>query len=181
MTNSFNSSEPPPVSKSEIKLLLAGVGIVLLVCACSLLPSILIRNGRLQLFESIQAATAEPFVYTGQHVVTVPTGSRSISALSYSSQAPVIVMFDADWCSHCKNMRPRLEREIEEQTGDMMLVIVDIDDCPRLKHKYRASSVPMVIAFVDRHEVARFVGEYDEMDVHQFLDDLPSPKKSAYQ
>lgn len=176
MTNS-----PPSVSKSEIKLLLAGVGIVLLVCACSLLPSFLIRNGRLQLFESIQAATAEPFVYTGQHVVTVPAGSRIISALSYSSQAPVIVMFDADWCSHCKNMRAKLEHEIEEQAGDMMLVIVDIDECPRLKHEYRASNVPMVIAFVDKREVARFVGEYDEMDVQQFLDDLAPTKKSAYQ
>lgn len=174
MTDSFNSSDPPPVSKSEIRLLIAGVGIVLLLCACSLLPSVLIRNGRLQLFESIPA-TAEPFVYTGQHIVTVTAGSRSISALSQSSQAPVIVMFDADWCSHCQTMRPRLEREIEEQAGDMILVIVDIDACPRLKSKYRANSVPLVIAFVDGHEVDRFVGEYAEADVHQFLDDLPMP------
>jgi thiol-disulfide isomerase/thioredoxin len=175
MTDSFDSSEPPPVSKSESKILLTVVGIVLMVCACSLLPSILVRNGRLQLFESIPAATAEPFVYTGQHIVTVPAGSRSISALSHSSQAPVVVMFDADWCSHCENMRPRLEREIEEQAGDMLLVIVNIDDCPRLKSKYRAGSVPMVVAFVDGLEVDRFVGEYDQPYVHQFLDDLPLP------
>ena len=174
MTEPFNSPETPPVSKSEINVVIAGIGIVFILCACSLLPSILIRNGRLQLFESIPAATAEPFVYTGQQIVTVPAGSRSISALSHSSQAPVIVMFDAAWCSHCQNMRPRLEREIEEQSGDMMLVIVDIDACPRLKSKYRANSVPLVIAFVDGREVARFVGEYDEGDVHQFLENLPS-------
>ena len=175
MTEPFDSTESPEVSNAERRIVLAGVGIVLVLCACSLLPSILVRNGRLQLFESIPAPTAEPFVYTGQHIVTVPAGSRNISALSYSSQAPVIVMFDADWCSHCKNMRPRLEREIEEQAGDMILVIVNIDDCPRLKSKYRAGSVPMVVAFVDGLEVDRFVGEYDQPYVHQFLDDLPSP------
>jgi thiol-disulfide isomerase/thioredoxin len=175
MTEPFNSSESPPVSKSEINVVIAGVGIVFMLCVCSLLPSILVRNGRLQLFESIPAATAEPFVYTGQHVITVPAGSRSISALSHSSQAPVVVMFDADWCSHCKNMRPRLEREIEQQTGDMMLVIVNIDDCPRLKSKYHAGSVPMVVAFVNGLEVDRFAGEYDQAYVHQFLDDLPLP------
>ena len=97
MTEPFNSTEPTPVSKSEINVVIAGVGIVFILCACSLLPSILVRNGRLQLFESIPEATAEPFVYTGQHVYTVPAGSRSISALSHSSQAPVVVMFDADW------------------------------------------------------------------------------------
>jgi len=175
MTEPFDSTESPEVSNAERRIVLAGVGIVLVLCTCSLLPSILVRNGRLQLFESIPAPTAEPFVYTGQHIVTVPAGSRNISALSYSSQAPVIVMFDADWCSHCKNMRPRLEREIEEQAGDMILVIVNIDDCPRLKSKYRAGSVPMVVAFVDGLEVDRFVGEYDQPYVHQFLDDLPSP------
>lgn len=97
MTEPFNSTEPPPVPNSEIKMLLAGVGIVLMLCVCSFMPSILIRNGRLKLFESIPAATAEPFVYTGQHIYTVPAGSRTISALSHSSQAPVVVMFDADW------------------------------------------------------------------------------------
>jgi putative thioredoxin len=76
-------------------------------------------------------------------------------------------------------MRPRLEREIEKHSGDMMLIIVDIDDCPRLKSEYRANSVPLVVAFVDGREVDRFVGEYSELNVRQFLDNLPNPHGSA--
>jgi hypothetical protein len=97
MTEPFDSTESSQLSKSERRVVLAGVGIMLMLCVCIFMPSILIKNGRLQLFESIPAATAEPFVYTGEHIYTVPAGSRTISALSHSSQAPVVVMFDADW------------------------------------------------------------------------------------
>lgn len=57
----------------------------------------------------------------------------------------------------------------------MLLVIVDIDDCPAIKSKYRAGSVPTVVAFVDGREVDRFVGEYGQEYVHQFLENLPAP------
>lgn len=95
MAESFNSSEPQKESNSLINYLIAGFGIVMMLCACSLVPLILVRNGRSQAAQA--AHLAEPFVYTGQQVHNVPAGSRSISALSHSSQAPVIVMFDADW------------------------------------------------------------------------------------
>lgn len=159
--------------------MLAGVGIVLLLCIGSFVPSILIRNGRWQLFESAPEATVAPFAYTGEQIYTVPAGSRNIFALSHSSQAPVVVMFDADWCGHCRNLRPRLEREIENQPDDMILVIVNIDECPRLKSKYGANSVPLVVAFVDGREVDRFVGEYDQIQVRQFLYNLPMPDESV--
>ena len=57
----------------------------------------------------------------------------------------------------------------------MLLVIVDIDDCPALKSKYHASSVPTVVAFVNGREVDRFVGEYNQAYVQQFLAELPAP------
>jgi thiol-disulfide isomerase/thioredoxin len=174
MTEPLNATELPQLSKSERRIVLAGVGMVLVLCICSFMPAMLIRNGRWQLFESSPAAAAEPFVYTGQQIYTVPAGSRNILALSHSSQAPVVVMFDAEWCVRCQNLRPRLEHEIENQSGDMMLVIVDIDECPRLKSEYRVNSVPLVIAFVDGREVDRFVGEYDQAQVRQFLANLPN-------
>ena len=95
MTDPFYSSEPQKESNSLINYLIAGFGIVMMLCACSLVPLILVRNGR---FQTVQAAQpAHPFVYTGQQVHNVPAGSRRISALSHSSEAAVIVMFDADW------------------------------------------------------------------------------------
>lgn len=97
MRDSFSSPEPKKESNAIINYLIAGLGVMLMLCACSLVPLILVRNGRFQTAQASPVANEELFVYTGQQVHTVPAGSRSITALSHSSEAPVIVMFDADW------------------------------------------------------------------------------------
>lgn len=57
----------------------------------------------------------------------------------------------------------------------MLLVYVDIDDCPTLKNKYGARSVPTVTAFVNEREVDRFVGAQRQSDVEAFLAQIPEP------
>ena len=61
------------------------------------------------------------------------------------------------------------------QHNDMILVYVDIDDCPRIQDKYGAYSVPTVLAFVDGREVDRFIGARNEAGVQQFLAQIPTP------
>ena len=57
----------------------------------------------------------------------------------------------------------------------MILVYVDIDDCPSLANQHYARSVPTIVAFVDNEEVDRFVGARPQRYVETFLTNLPAP------
>lgn len=65
---------------------------------------------------------------------------------------------------------------MQKDHSDMLLVYVDIDDCPRIQEKYGAPNVPTVLAFVNGREVNRFVGARNESRVVRFLDNIPEPQ-----
>lgn len=97
MDDPYFSETPQKKTNSVIDILLIASGVTFMAMAICLLSFLFLRNSVTQTVNSDPAAEAGPFVYNGQQIYHVAAGAKQISALSYSSQAPVIVMFDADW------------------------------------------------------------------------------------
>lgn len=74
------------------------------------------------------------------------------------SDKPVIVDFWAEWCGPCHAVAPVLDRIVEERSGEVKLVKVNIDEQQGLAQRYGIASIPTMILFRDGAPAAAAIG-----------------------
>ena len=84
---------------------------------------------------------------------------------------PVLVLFGAERCVHCKALHPVLEEALgEEYEGMFRIRYVDVDKSPEIAKGCQALGIPVVAVFNQGKGVWRFAGERDYDDVCELLD-----------
>jgi thioredoxin len=74
------------------------------------------------------------------------------------SDKPVIVDFWAEWCGPCHAVAPVLDRIVDESSGELRLVKVNIDEQPALAQRFGVQSIPTMILFKDGEPAAAAIG-----------------------
>lgn len=63
------------------------------------------------------------------------------------SQEPILVDFYADWCGPCQTMNPIIETVLEELSGKIKLLKINVDKHPQLSQQFGVRSIPHYILF----------------------------------
>lgn len=123
------------------------------------------------------ATDDEEDLSTHEKVFTVDTALfQPVTLKTFHSQVldvsdrPVLVLFGAERCVHCKALHPILEEAISEEfKGQFALRYINIDTNDTLKQQYHITGIPVVAVFSLGKEVGRFSGEKDYDELCDFL------------
>ncbi len=84
------------------------------------------------------------------------------------SPQPVLVDFWAPWCVHCRVLNPVLE-EFAENTRDIRVGKVNIDEEPRLAEQYQIRSIPTVLLIKNGAVTAKKTAPQDSEELEDML------------
>lgn len=63
------------------------------------------------------------------------------------SKKPVLVDFWASWCGPCRAIGPLLEKLAREHGNEVVVVKVNVDDCPALAQQFNITAIPTLLFF----------------------------------
>jgi thioredoxin 1 len=75
------------------------------------------------------------------------------------SPVPILVDFCAHWCGPCHTIDPVLAEIGEEQSGNLKIARVDVDNSPKFIIRFRIRNIPTFVFFKDgeiKDQVAGF-------------------------
>lgn len=103
---------------------------------------------------SVISALAYLMIFNPVGLNTLITGRVPIV---YSPDAVTLVMFEASWCTYCKQQKPIVSGLEREYDGMLQVRHVDIDS-PRnrqLVEEYQATSIPLMVLFNKSGDVVK--------------------------
>ena len=84
------------------------------------------------------------------------------------SDKPVLVDFWAEWCGPCRMVAPVLD-EIAEQTSDVRVAKLNVDDHQDLAMQYGVQSIPTFILFKGGEAADRMMGAMPKAAFEEFI------------
>ena len=75
-----------------------------------------------------------------------------------SQNVPVVVDFGADWCGPCKQLDPILEEIAEENTDNLKVFKINIDENPMVPQKFGVRGIPTIMLFKEGKLIDTKVG-----------------------
>lgn len=61
---------------------------------------------------------------------------------SLEEDKPLLLIFGADWCKHCKNLKDDIDSNLEEIASEYIVCHVDYDTNKELARKYGVKAIP---------------------------------------
>lgn len=78
------------------------------------------------------------------------------------SPIPVLLEFQSQYCIHCQNLRPLIERMAREVTERLRVATLDIDENRATAGRYRVAATPTLLVLDRGRELERIEGAVSE-------------------
>lgn len=88
---------------------------------------------------------------------TLQITKENFQAEVMESKAPVLLDFWASWCGPCRMVSPILD-EIAEETPDIKVGKVNVDEQPELAMSFQVMSIPTLVVMKDGKVAEQSIG-----------------------
>lgn len=104
---------------------------------------------------------------------------KSFNKLLNSEKKPILTMFYAPWCGHCKRMKPEFAQAATELKSDAVLVGMDVDNpqSQGLRSIYNITGFPTILYFENGRKKYDFGGERTKDGIIEWMQDPQPPKE----
>ena len=85
---------------------------------------------------------------------------------------PLLLKFDADWCSDCKAIQPVLEDLSHTYQGKIDFIKVDVEANHELAHLYNVKGIPSLFFIKDKKTVDQTKGVQPKAELERRLNQL---------
>lgn len=82
---------------------------------------------------------------------------------------PVLLIFGAEWCRHCRSMEPIIVN-IEKERTDIAVYHVDVDKQPALAERFSVQSIPALFVIKNGNNTERMTGAQPKHRILALLD-----------
>ena len=99
----------------------------------------------------------------------VRIGEREFEAEVLRAATPVLVDFYADWCGPCQTQTPILESLAANQSDQIKVVKVDVDQDPNLAKRFGVRSIPTLVLFRQGQAIATGTGVHSNTQLNELI------------
>jgi thioredoxin 1 len=111
--------------------------------------------------------------------MVLSVSERTFAQEVFQASTPVLVHFSAPWCGLCRAIDPTLNTFVSQWAGKVKLVGVNADQCFKLAHTYRLTSLPTLILFEGDKVRYRFEHYQGREELQRTLDSWMLPAHVA--
>jgi thioredoxin 2 len=86
------------------------------------------------------------------------------------TKLPVLVDFWAPWCAPCRTLTPAIERLAASLAGRIKLVQVNVNNSPKLQHRFNIEAVPTLMVLRGQRVTAFRAGAPPEPSLRAWLE-----------
>jgi thioredoxin 1 len=86
------------------------------------------------------------------------------------SEGPVLVRFEAEWSTTCRQLVPIMGQLASEFANRLMVVTVDVDEQPDIAEAYGIPGIPSLVLFRNGQRVAEKYGPLPKERLSRWLE-----------